>query len=355
MADKSGSVRIPRNTAETARKTMNKAKILIVDDNPGMVQLMGRLLAPLGETRFAMNGAAALKAMAQSLPDMVLLDAEMPGMDGFEVCKLIKTDPDFRDVPVIMVTGHSDPDFELAGFRAGVADFIAKPVREQLVLARVTSHLRLKYANDELRRISKVDPVTKLSNRDHFEEMIDREWRRCLRSGQPLAVAMFEIDHFDLLVDRHGRRAGDDCVHEVARALLDIGTRPGDVTARYDQQVFAMLLPVTPRRGAEGVVQRVMAAVEARDIPNAASPVSRHVTLSAGIGCYDEQSPEWLGATGTSAFIPDAQMARHPQHLRHSAMLALEAACRSGRSQAWWLDVAHTESPGRACEVLAVA
>lgn len=329
---------------------MSPAKILVVDDNPGMVQLMGRLMSPLGEVRFATSGPAALKAINHVLPDIVLLDAEMPGMDGFEVCRLIKSNQDLSETPVIMVTAHNDMDFELAGFKAGAVDFITKPVSEPLLLARVKTHLHLKSLIDEVRRISKVDPETKLFNRDHFEELVDREWRRALRSGHPIAVAMFQIDHFSLLIEHSGRRAGSHCIQAVGQAVCSIGTRPGDVVARYDHDVFAMLLPLTPRTGAESVVHRVMSAVEKLDIPHTASPVSRHVTLSAGIGCYDEQSPEWRGATGTSAFIQDIQMSSHARHLYESALRALDAARKGGRAQAWWLDIGNVESPQLACE-----
>ena len=330
---------------------MSEANILIVDDNPGMIQLLGRLLSDLGETRFATNGRAALKAMSQAAPDIVLLDAEMPGVDGFEVCKLIKADPDFRDIPVIVVTAHNGTDFELAGFQAGACDFVAKPVSEQLLLARVKTHLRLKSLADELRGISKVDPMTKLASRSHFEDILDREWRRGLRFGHPIATAMFEIDHFDLLIERHGRRAGDECLLAVAQAVRDIGIRPEDLTARFDHHVFAMLLPNTTRVDAEHAARRVIDAVEALAIAHAASTVSNHVTVSAGIGCYDEQSPGWNGPTGTSAFIPDEQTVRRPRHLQESALLAIEAARRGGRSQAWWLDAANSEKPELAREV----
>ncbi len=332
---------------------MTHPNILIVDDNPGMVQTLAGILLEVGEVRFATNGPAALRSMGQFLPDIILLDAEMPGMDGFEVCTLIRTDPELSDVPVIMVTAHHDAEFELAGFRAGAADFVTKPVSPQLLVARVKTHLRLKNATDEMRRVSKVDPLTMLANRNHFEDMVEREWRRGRRCGHPLAAAMLEIDYFDLLVERHGRRAGEDCLQAVANVLREIGTRPADVTARFDHHIFAMLLPVTTRTGAESVGQRVISTIESLDIPHAASPVSKHVTVSVGIGCYDEQSADWAGPTGTSGLMPMDTVLRRPQHLQESALLAMEAARRGGRSQAWWLDVSNSETPELAREILA--
>lgn len=328
-------------------------KILIVDDNPDMIRLMGSILASEGELRFATSGIDALKLIETEPPDIVLLDAEMPGLNGFEVCGQIKSDPESRDVPVIMVTSHSGSEFELAGFNAGAADFIAKPVSHQLLLARVRTHLRFKAMADELRRISRVDELTKLANRGHFEETIDREWRRSLRSGHPLSVMLIEIDHFGLYLERHGRRAADQCLRAVAQTLREIGTRPADLVARYGNHTFGLLLPLTPRVGAEGVARRVLHAIEALDMTHATSPISKHVTVSVGIGRYDEGSPTWVGATGSSAFTPDMSMTCGPSDLLESAEVALRGAAHGGRAQAWWLDITDTESPELCREIAA--
>lgn len=132
-------------------------EILIVDDDPGMVQALAKALRPLGRLRFATLGADALRLMAESRPDIVLLDAQMPGLSGFEVLDAIKADPALTDLPVIMVTSHAEADFEQAGLDKGAADFIAKPIRPAIVQARVRTQLRLKQANDALKRMSATD------------------------------------------------------------------------------------------------------------------------------------------------------------------------------------------------------
>lgn len=131
--------------------------LLIVDDDPSMIQVLGKTLRGLGRLRFATHGADALRLMRESPPDIVLLDAQMPGMSGFDVLDAIKQAPHLADLPVIMVTSHSEEDFEQAGLERGAADFIAKPIRPAIVQARVRTQLRLKQANDKLKQMAATD------------------------------------------------------------------------------------------------------------------------------------------------------------------------------------------------------
>ena len=131
--------------------------ILIVDDDPGMVQALARVIRPLGRLRFATQGQDALRLMTESPPDLVLLDAQMPGMSGFEVLDAIKRDQRLADIPVIFVTSHAEATFEQTGLEKGAADFIAKPIRPAIVQARVRTQLRLKLANDALKAVAATD------------------------------------------------------------------------------------------------------------------------------------------------------------------------------------------------------
>jgi CheY-like chemotaxis protein len=96
-----------------------KPSILVVDDNPAMIQLMASVLAQTGRVRFAMTGRDALAQMRDDLPDLVLLDAEMPGMNGFELCAILRADARLAEVPVIFVTAHDSDEYELRGLEAG--------------------------------------------------------------------------------------------------------------------------------------------------------------------------------------------------------------------------------------------
>ena len=248
--------------------------ILLVDDDPGTIQLLGRILSTTGNLRFARSGAEALQMARESVPDLMLLDAQMPGMDGFEVLKALKADPMLAEVPVIFVTSHSAPEFEVEGFRLGAVDFIVKPVVAPLVVARVAAQLRVKRMAETLRRISNVDALTGVANRRRFDDALDTEWRRGRRAGDPLSLLMVDVDHFKLYNDRYGHPAGDACLRRVADALGKVGVRPADLVARYGGEEFALILPGTPRSGAERVGWHCLQSIASLAIAHDASPTA---------------------------------------------------------------------------------
>lgn len=327
-------------------------KILLVDDDVAVIKTMARLLGGVGEIQIACSGVDAMRIIRETPPSLVLLDAEMPGMSGFEVCELLKADPALADIPVIFVTSHGDTSVEVAGFEVGAVDFISKPVSAPLLLARVKTQLRIKHLTDELRRSANTDVLTRVANRRSFDLAFRREWLRAARSAQPVSVLMIDVDHFKLFNDRYGHGAGDRCLQGVAQALVEACLRPADLVARYGGEEFVILLPETPRTGAAHVAARVLTAVEAMAIEHAASKTASHVTVSVGMSCYDEASAIWSGEASESRFGDDtARQVKAPQLLK-AADLALYAAKEAGRAQAWMLDVADVDAPGRACEVL---
>ena len=326
-----------------------ESNILLVDDNPEMIQLMGRILSGVAQLRFAASGAAALLLARERLPDLVLLDAEMPEMSGYQVCEAMKADPALADLPVIFVTAHGGQDFELKGLEVGAVDFIAKPISAALLLARVKTQLRVKHLTDELRRIGTVDALTETLNRRSFDAALDREWRRGLRVGAPISLLMIDLDHFKLFSDRYGHPAGDACLRAVARALREATLRPGDVMARYGGEVFALLLAQTPRSGAEHLAHRMLDAVEALAIAHEASPTASHVTVSVGIAWYDEASPCWVERAADSNMAPILQ--RSAIDLVRSADKALQGAKQGGGAQAWSLDIDDVDIPSLGREV----
>jgi diguanylate cyclase (GGDEF)-like protein len=324
---------------------MAKDDILLVDDDAGSIQLMARILSDVGSLRFATNGTDALRLARERTPDLILLDTEMPGLSGFETCHALKADPALADVPVIFVTSHSEPAFEVSGFELGAADFIAKPVSAPLLLARVKTQLRVKHMADELRRIATIDTMTGVPNRRRFDESLEREWRRGRRSSDPLALLMIDVDHFKLFNDRYGHPAGDTCLRLVAQAVLATSSRPADLVARYGGEEFAVLLPQTQRGGAEHVARGVLRAVEALGIVHEGSSTARHVTVSVGVGCYDEDSESWRPPSPEFRFAQGLRARCSAIDLVSAADKALYSAKHAGRAQAKLLDLAHIDSP----------
>lgn len=257
--------------------------ILIVDDNASMIQLMARMLKGVASLRFATRGEEALRLMREAPPDLVLLDADMPGLSGYQVCEAIRADAALVDIPVIFVTGHGEADAELRGLDAGAVDFITKPVNEALLLARVRTQLRIKSMADELRRMATTDGLTGLVNRRHFDELMQREWQRCARSGAPMALLMVDVDHFKRYNDHYGHPAGDACLQAVARALESAARRPADRVGRLGGEEFALLLPDTDLPGAQGLAEQVVHTVRDLQLPHAGSLTGACVSISVGV------------------------------------------------------------------------
>ncbi|RUP35111.1 MAG: two-component system response regulator [Curvibacter sp.] len=127
--------------------------ILVVDDTSANLAVMGELLSPLYRVRVANSGQRALAAVrTQPRPDLILLDIMMPGLDGYSVLERLQADPSTRDIPVIFVTAMSGDDDEERGLSLGAVDYVAKPIRAAILLARVRTHLELKQARDGLRQ-----------------------------------------------------------------------------------------------------------------------------------------------------------------------------------------------------------
>src|ERR1700674_472501 len=264
--------------------------ILLVDDDPGAIQVMGRILADVGQLRYATNGTEALRLARESAPDLILLDAEMPGMSGFELLRNLKAESSRADVPVIFITSHTEAGFEVSALDMGAADFIAKPLKSSRVLARVRTQLRVKHLADELRRTATTDALTGVANRRQFDESLEREWLRAQRSGDPVSLLMIDVDHFKLYNDLYGHPKGDVCLKHVTQALLSTCKRPADFVARYGGEEVAMLLPQTPRHGAQRMAQRVLDAVATFGIFHEDSQTTHYVSVSVGIACFDDAS-----------------------------------------------------------------
>jgi diguanylate cyclase (GGDEF)-like protein len=322
------------------------SSILIVDDDPGLVQVMNQILSQVASLRFATNGQDALRLARESAPDLILLDAEMPGMSGFQLFEALRLAPELANVPVIFITGHSEADFEVSALEMGAVDFIVKPFTASLVLARVRTQLRVQHMAAKLSRLALTDTLTGVANRLRFDDLLQREWRRSRRGGDPLSLLLVDVDHFKLYNQVHGRAAGDACLQRVADALARVCRRPADFVARSGGDELTVLLPQTDRNGAGFVAHAILDAVAALAMPHGKSPTHRNVTVSIGIGAYDELSACWTGA-GTDLRRESAvpPLACAATDLVLAADQALRLTKRVRRAQAGVCDVASVGAP----------
>ena len=266
-------------------------KILLVEDSATLRHAMCRYIrAANHEPIVAKSGEEALQIADNQEVDMVIMDVEMPGLDGFETTRLIREWLDDRWIPIIFVTGRSGDLSLQEGIEVGGDDYLIKPVSQVILHAKIrameritTMRDQLKQLNHELVKLSQRDGLTNLYNRRTFDEKAAAQWRLTTRTQQPLSVLLVDIDHFKQFNDNYGHQAGDECIKEVAKVLANSSNRPTDLVGRYGGEEFIILLPDTPATGAVHVGEYIRKSVEGLKIRHRYSSSSNVVTVSVGI------------------------------------------------------------------------
>jgi diguanylate cyclase (GGDEF)-like protein len=278
----------PALATEAQEEPVRRPRLLVVDDD--ITSILALRSALDHQLIMARSGAEALQLLQGEPPDLILLDVDMPGMDGYEVCRRLKSVPNLRDIPVVFITAHRSTAAEIRGLDAGAADFICKPVEPRIVRARVRTQVMLKQHAEMLRRLAYVDALTGVANRRQADERLIEYWRLSQRCGQPMAAMLIDVDHFKRYNDRLGHAQGDCCLRAVALTLKSVLLRGGDLLARYGGEEFVYLLPDTDLKGAECVAQRALQAV--REL-RMADQQGRHlsaVTVSLGLASSEVDS-----------------------------------------------------------------
>lgn len=236
------------------------------------------------------NGEQCLAAYTRLQPDLILLDAMMPVMDGFTCCARLQALPGGERTPVLMITGLEDQASVDWAFEAGATDYITKPINWALLRQRVHRMLQeskvsqeLKQANQELQQLVFLDSLTQLANRRRFDAYLSQEWKRTARDRAPLSLILCDIDFFKPYNDTYGHQVGDLCLQQVAKTITLAAKRPADLVARYGGEEFGVVLPNTENEGALRIAEEIRSHISALQIVHASSQVSRYVTLSFGV------------------------------------------------------------------------
>lgn len=263
--------------------------ILIVDDKPINIKALQLVLGEEHNLVFATTGEMALQmAVEEPQPDLILMDIVMPGLNGFEVCRLLKNDDRTRNIPVVFLTARWETSEEAKGLELGAVDYIRKPFSPPIIKARIRNHLELKKTRDLLENLSTLDGLTNIPNRRRFDEILVHEWNRAVRKKAPISLLFIDIDHFKNYNDHYGHLAGDDCLKAVARVLQSSLGRAADFLARFGGEEFIILLPDTKENGCRHLAEAIRSAVEKLDIEHRDSPVADHLTVSIGaVTCID--------------------------------------------------------------------
>jgi diguanylate cyclase (GGDEF)-like protein len=278
---------------------MEKPRVLVVEDLPENIHALAAILAEDASVVFALSGEQALARMGEGSIDLVLLDAMLPGMDGFEVCTRLKANPATRDVPVIFVSALSQSTEEERGFRVGAVDYVHKPFMPTIVRARVRTHLKLRQLLLHTTQLAGTDPLTGIGNRRFFESRVEAEIELLRRHGSPLALALFDVDHFKQVNDSFGHVKGDEVLREIAERATR-GLRRSDVFCRWGGEEFALLMPSTTADEAVQICERLR-----QEIASVGFEGVGPVTVSAGIGDYKGEAllNDWMERVDGALYV----------------------------------------------------
>jgi two-component system cell cycle response regulator len=283
----------------TAERTADIFVVLVVDDSLVVRAVLRGLLEEQGyQVVEAADGETAINACLAEPPDVVLLDIEMPGLNGHEVLARLKSEETLKDIPVVFLTSNSSMDEILRGLRGGAHDYLNKSFDEPELVARVAAALRVKKLQDELvrrseelDRTSRTDVLTGLYNRRHLEEQLRNGVATAVRRDEPLGVLLFDLDHFKTVNDTYGHRAGDQVLIEMARRM-EGELRAGDIAGRWGGEEFLVILPNTDLAGTVEAGERIRDIV-ASDTFTAGDDVIP-VTISGGGASDIDASDEAL-------------------------------------------------------------
>lgn len=279
-------------------------KILLVDDSRAIAMVMRARLESFGyEVMHAINGETALNYFQAESFDLILMDIEMPGMNGFEVTTRIRAREGLEPwawTPIIFVTATDTATNLVTAIEAGGDDFISKTVLENVLQAKMKAmsriaamRARLCQANNKLQDQANRDGLTGLLNRRAMDMQVDIAWELARQSAKPFSLLMIDIDNFKKYNDHYGHQAGDDCLRAVAtclgeqiQLLNDDRTAPGAFVARYGGEEFAVIIPNASPGVHVGVAVSLVEAVHALGIPHERNGDYGVATISLGAACF---------------------------------------------------------------------
>ena len=261
--------------------------VVVADDSPTVRALVRVRLESAGyRVVEAADGRQALDAVAAGGVDVLLLDVEMPVLDGHATITALKADPATAGVPVVFLTARGGGDDVVEALRLGATDYLRKPPDDAELLARVGAalevarlHAELAQRTAELDRVSRTDHLTGLHNRRHLDEALASVTASARRHAFPYSVLLLDVDHFKRVNDRGGHEAGDVVLQVVAQRLQR-GVRAEDLVGRWGGEEFIVLAPHTDVAGARVLAERLRASVAAAPVDTPAGEFA--VTVSVG-------------------------------------------------------------------------
>lgn len=256
-------------------------KILIIDDSPVQANFLSSILTDEYEITVVNSAEEGLKEAKSEEYSLILLDVIMPGIDGFQLLKMLQEEVILRHTPVILITSLNDTQHEEQGLTLGAVDYITKPFHPAIVRARVHTHIKLYQYRTHIEQEATVDQLTGVANRRRYDAVSGKRWQDALRLGVPLSICMFDIDKFKVYNDTFGHPAGDKVIKSVAQTASSMLRRGTDFFARYGGEEFVALILGGRAENDFDYLKKVRQAVEDLHIPHNPE-VSQWVTISIG-------------------------------------------------------------------------
>jgi diguanylate cyclase (GGDEF)-like protein len=277
----------------------DKACILLVDDEPANIQLIAGYIKDDYQIKVATSGKQCLKiANSEAKPDLILLDVAMPVMNGYDVCKELKSDPSTSTIPIIFITAMQTEEDEEKALDLGAVDFLTKPVRPAILIARIKTHIILKKQHDALIELAMKDQLTQLYNRHYLMEMASHRVAKAMRSKVAISVLILDVDHFKQINDTHGHVAGDQVLKLLA-LLLEEECRQEDILARFGGEEFLIFFDECDEPSATSIAERIRLKIAGL------KPAGIQVTASIGVAQLN------LGKEGFTELIKRADDAMY--------------------------------------------
>lgn len=263
-------------------------QVAVVDDDPAIRRLVRLFLKRSGYeiVEFGM-GEEAKEQLPKITWDLAILDRRLPDMDGVELCRQLKSEPELRNRYIIMLTGEDDQEDKVQGLDLGADDYITKPFQYPELMARIRAAKRivdlqkeLLDSNRRLELLSITDGLTKLYNHRHLQDELARAFEESQRYLRPLSFVIVDLDFFKKVNDTHGHAVGDEVLKAISKIFQE-AIRATDLAARYGGEEFALMLPETVLEDALIFAEQIRRAIELTPVITQSGPIS--ATVSIGV------------------------------------------------------------------------
>jgi two-component system cell cycle response regulator len=280
----------PTGTLQDANPS---GRILVIEDRPESVAWFASALKPTNEIASVDTFEETLVRVRGGDYDLIVVSLGMRGFDGLRLCSQLRSIPEARNVPILVVVSEGDRRKLMQALEMGVNDYLTRPVDRNELVARVRTQLRKKRNADRLRRnvqlsleMAITDQLTGLHNRRYMTSHLDNLMAQAAKTGKPLAFVIMDIDHFKAVNDTHGHDIGDEVLREFSKRI-GANIRGIDLACRYGGEEFVVVMPETDAAFAYAVAERLRKSIETTAIDITRAPGTIPITVSIGIAASE--------------------------------------------------------------------